>query len=68
LTPVVWRVLETELTAAGVPHDLKIYPRAKHAFFNDTLEEIPRRRGGGLVAASARLFAEQVKSRHSTSG
>lgn len=30
-------VLETELTAAGVAHDLKIYPGAKHAFFNDQL-------------------------------
>jgi len=28
-------VLETELTAAGIPHDLKVYPGAKHAFFND---------------------------------
>ena len=28
-------VLETELTAAGTPYDLKIYPGAKHAFFND---------------------------------
>jgi dienelactone hydrolase len=28
-------VLETELTAAGIPHDLKVYPRAKHSFFND---------------------------------
>ncbi len=28
-------VLETELTAAGVPHDLKVYPGAKHSFFND---------------------------------
>lgn len=28
-------ILETELTAAGVPHDLKICPGAKHAFFND---------------------------------
>jgi carboxymethylenebutenolidase len=30
-------ILETELTAAGVPHDLKVYPGAKHAFFKDTL-------------------------------
>src|SRR5205807_1376691 len=30
-------ILETELTAAGVPHDLKVYPGTKHAFFNDTL-------------------------------
>ena len=28
-------VLETGLTAAGVPHDLKVYPAAKHSFFND---------------------------------
>ena len=28
-------MLETELTAAGTPHDLKVYPGAKHAFFND---------------------------------
>lgn len=28
-------VLETELTAAGTPHDLKVYPGAKHSFFND---------------------------------
>jgi dienelactone hydrolase len=30
-------ILETELTAAGFPHDLKVCPGAKHAFFNDTL-------------------------------
>jgi len=29
------RGAETELTAAGIPHDLKVYPGAKHAFFND---------------------------------
>lgn len=29
------RVLETELSAAGISHDLKVYPGAKHAFFND---------------------------------
>ena len=28
-------VLETGLTAACVPHDLKVYPGAKHSFFND---------------------------------
>lgn len=28
-------VLETGLTAAGIPHDLKVYPGAKHSFFND---------------------------------
>lgn len=28
-------VLEDRLTAAGIAHDLKVYPGAKHAFFND---------------------------------
>jgi carboxymethylenebutenolidase len=28
-------ILETELSEAGVPHDLKVYPGAKHSFFND---------------------------------
>jgi carboxymethylenebutenolidase len=27
--------LETGLSEAGIPHDLKIYPGAKHSFFND---------------------------------
>jgi carboxymethylenebutenolidase len=31
------KVLETELAAAGIPHDLKVYPGTKHAFFNDQL-------------------------------
>src|SRR5215831_7664385 len=30
-------VLETGLTAAGIAHDLKVYPGTKHAFFNDQL-------------------------------
>jgi carboxymethylenebutenolidase len=28
-------VLEERLTAAGIPHDLKVYPGTKHSFFND---------------------------------
>jgi carboxymethylenebutenolidase len=28
-------ILETELSAAGVAHDLVVYPGAKHSFFND---------------------------------
>jgi carboxymethylenebutenolidase len=28
-------VLEDRLTAVGIPHDVKVYPGAKHAFFND---------------------------------
>ena len=29
------RKLDRALTSAGVPHDIKIYPGAKHSFFND---------------------------------
>lgn len=29
------RALDGELTSAGVAHDIKIYPNAKHSFFND---------------------------------
>jgi len=28
-------ILETELSAAGIPHDLRVYAGAKHSFFND---------------------------------
>lgn len=28
-------ILRTELDSAGVPHDLKVYPGAKHSFFNE---------------------------------
>lgn len=28
-------ILEAELSAAGIPHDLKVYPGTKHGFFND---------------------------------
>jgi carboxymethylenebutenolidase len=31
------RVLESGLTAAGIPHDLKVYPGTRHSFFNDRL-------------------------------
>jgi carboxymethylenebutenolidase len=49
------RVLETELTAAGVPHDLKVYPGAKH-LLQRPVALLPPRRGGGLLAACPRLF------------
>jgi carboxymethylenebutenolidase len=29
--------LDIELDRYNVPHDIKIYPGAKHSFFNDTL-------------------------------
>jgi len=32
--------LDVELDRYNVPHDIKIYPGTKHAFFNDTLKDI----------------------------
>ena len=30
-------ILEAELSAAGTPHDLRVYAGTKHSFFNDTV-------------------------------
>lgn len=30
-------VMESALTAAGIPHDIKVYPGTYHSFFNDTM-------------------------------
>jgi carboxymethylenebutenolidase len=55
-------ILETELTAAGTPHDLKVYPGAKHAFFND---QLPRRYHADAAADSWQrvlaFFGEHVR-------
>jgi len=34
-TASMGRRLDGELDAAGVPHDIKVYPGARHSFFND---------------------------------
>jgi carboxymethylenebutenolidase len=60
-------ILETELTAAGVPHDLKVYPGAKHAFFNDTL---PKSYHAAAAADSWQrvlaFFADNIRGRPPT--
>jgi carboxymethylenebutenolidase len=58
------RKLEVALQRYGVPHDIKVYPGARHAFFNDQLP-------GSYDAAAAtdswervlRFFAEHVAGR-----
>jgi len=37
LTAASGQRLDVELDRYHVPHDIKIYPGAKHSFFNDTL-------------------------------
>jgi carboxymethylenebutenolidase len=61
------RILEAELTAAGDPHDIKVYPRTKHAFFND---QLPKRYSEEAATDSwhrvLAFFDEHVKDRSAT--
>ncbi len=57
-------ILETELTAAGVLHDLKVYPGTKHAFFNDTLRIYHAAAAADSWQRVLAFFADHVKARH----
>ncbi len=57
-------ILETELTAAGTQHDLKVYPGTKHAFFNDTLPNYHRGAAADSWERVLTFFAENVEGRH----
>ena len=48
-------VLETELTAAGIPHDLKVYPGPSTPSSTTSCGSTTRR-GGGLLAAGPGLL------------
>ena len=54
-------MLETELTAAGNQHDLKVYPGAKHAFFNDQLRVYHRAAAADSWQPVLAFFAEHVE-------
>jgi carboxymethylenebutenolidase len=54
-------VLETELTAAGVPHDLKVYPHAKHSFFNDQWRAYDAEAAQDSWQRVLAFFAEHVR-------
>lgn len=54
-------VLETELTAAGIPHDLKVYPRARHSFFNDQLRVYHPAAAADSWQRVLAFFAEHVR-------
>jgi carboxymethylenebutenolidase len=61
-------VLETELTAASIPHDLKVYPGAKHAFFNDQWRAYHPAAGRGLLAAGPGLFRRACQAGPAVTG
>ncbi len=54
-------VLETELTAAGIPHDLKVYPGAGHSFFNDQWRTYQPDAAADSWQRVVRFFAEHVR-------
>jgi carboxymethylenebutenolidase len=53
--------LETELTAAGIAHDLKVYPGTKHGFFNDQAKIYDAAASVDSWQRVLDFFAEHVK-------
>jgi carboxymethylenebutenolidase len=53
--------LENELTAAGVVHDLKVYPGAKHSFFNDQIKNYDAAAAADSWQRVLVFFAEHVR-------
>jgi carboxymethylenebutenolidase len=54
-------VLETGLTAAGIAHDLKVYPGARHSFFNDQWRAYDAEAAADSWQRVLAFFAEYVK-------
>ncbi len=56
-------ILETELSAAGIAHDLKVYPGAKHSFFNDRWRAYDASAAADSWQRVLAFFAEHVGER-----
>jgi carboxymethylenebutenolidase len=56
-------VLEAALTSAGIPHDLKVYPEAKHSFFNDQWRTYHPAAAADSWQRVLAFFAEHVRDR-----
>ena len=61
ITTKAARVLETELTAAGTAHDLKVYPGTRHSFFNDRLPVYNPAAAADSWQRVMTFFAEHVR-------
>ncbi|NIJ12179.1 carboxymethylenebutenolidase [Saccharomonospora amisosensis] len=61
LTTKAARILDTELAAVGTAHDLKVYPGAKHSFFNDQWRNYHPAAAADSWQRVLRFFAEHVK-------
>src|ERR1035441_10017401 len=54
-------VLEAGLTAAGIPHDLKVYPGARHSFFNDQWRNYHAAAAADSWQRVLAFFAEHIR-------
>jgi carboxymethylenebutenolidase len=57
------RTLDAALQRHGVPHDIKIYPGAKHSFFNDQLRSYDAAAAADAWERVLRFFEEHVAGR-----
>jgi carboxymethylenebutenolidase len=55
------RRLEAELTAAGVTHDIKVYPGTRHSFFNDQGRAYNEAAAADAWRRTLEFFAEHVR-------
>jgi len=55
------RKLDAELAAAGVPHDVKIYPGAKHSFANTPRTDAEREAAEDAFARTLAFFREHLR-------
>ncbi len=60
------RRLDVELDRYHVPHDIKIYPGAKHSFFNDTLPNYEEAAARDSWERVLRFFSEHIGSKAKT--
>jgi carboxymethylenebutenolidase len=58
-------VLEERLTASGTPHDLKVYPGARHSFFNDQWRAYHPAAAADSWRRVLAFFAEHVRGTRS---
>jgi carboxymethylenebutenolidase len=56
------RRLDAELTAAGVTHDIKVYPGARHSFFNDQGRAYDASASADAWERTLAFFAEHVRT------
>ena len=57
------RKLQEALTAFQVAHDIKIYPGARHSFFNDTKSSFNREAANDSWSRLLKFFGEQLDKR-----